>query len=145
MISHTLYSFHHMHYIWHLIYSVLCHIHYMCYITQWPCLWHQTLYVSVIFIWYGIRHSDVTTKPLCAFQTLCLTLHSMYFLHYTQYTNFLKRSECMSSQSLYMTPYALHVTSHPHFMTPHHFTYDVKSSISNNTSILSDLTSTVYV
>ena len=31
--SHALYSLHHTHYIWHLLYSVWCHIHYVCYIT----------------------------------------------------------------------------------------------------------------
>ena len=41
--SHALYWLHHTPSIWHLIYSVWCHVNYMCHITQWPYLWHQTL------------------------------------------------------------------------------------------------------
>ena len=86
MTSHALYSLHHMHYIWHLIYSVWCHIHYVCYITQWLYLWHQTLYVYDLFTLYGIMHSVMTTQPLCAFTAtipditlnVFLTLHTMY-------------------------------------------------------------------
>ena len=44
-----------------------------------------------------------------------------------------------------MTPYTPHMTSHPLFMKSHHFIYDVKFTISNITSSLSDLTSTVSV
>ena len=42
-----------------------------------------------------------------------------------------------------MTPYALHITSPPHFMASRLFIYDVKSTISIITFTLSDLTSTV--
>ena len=38
-----------------------------------------------------------------------------------------------------MTPYAQHITLHPLFMKSHHFIYDVKSTMSNITSSLSDL------
>ena len=85
MTSHALYSLQHPHYIRHLIYSVWCHIHYVCYITKWHYLWHQTLYVYDIFSLYGIRHSVMTSKPLCAFTatmpditlSVFLTLHTM--------------------------------------------------------------------
>ena len=43
--------------------------------------------------------------------------------------------------SICMTPYAPHMTSHPLFMKTHHFIYDVKSTMSNISSSLSDLTS----
>ena len=45
-------------------------------------------------------------------QPLCLTLCSMYFWHYTECTNFMKRRECMSSQPLYV--------SHPMHCIWHH-------------------------
>ena len=34
--------------------------------------------------------------------------------------------------SICMTPYALHMTSHPLFLTSHHFIHEVKSTISNH-------------
>ena len=87
----------------------------MCYITQCPYPWHQTLYVYVIFTLYGIRHSVRPQNHCVPSQPLCVILDSMYFWHYTQCTNFLRRSKCMSSESLY-------VWHHMH-------TYDITSTL----------------
>ena len=102
MTSHALYSLHHTHYIWQLIYSVWCHIHYVCYITQWLYLWHRTIYVYDTFTLYGITHGVMTTQPLCAFTATMPDIILSVFWHYTKCTNFMKRSECMSSQPLYV-------------------------------------------
>ena len=129
MTSHALFSFHHTHYIWYLIYSVWYHIHYVCNITQWPHLWHQTVYVYVIFNWYGIRHSVMTTKPLCAFPGTMpdVTLNVFLTLH-TMYQFFEKKWMYVITASICMTPYALHMTSHPLFMTSHHCSYHITST-----------------
>ena len=115
MTSHALYSLYHMHYIWHLIYSVWCHIHYVCYITQWLYLWHQTLYVYDIFIYMASGRVLGPENHCVPSQPLCLTLYSVYFSHYTQCTNFMKRSVCISSQHL------LYDTIHT--------TYDITSTL----------------
>ena len=127
MTSHTLYSLCHTHYIWHLIYSVWCHIHYVCYITQWLYLWHQTLYVYDIFI-YMASHTVLSPHNHCVpSQPLCLTLHSVYFRLYTQCTNFMKRSECMSSQHLYVWHHTHYIWHHIHSLW-HHTTLFLISS-----------------
>ena len=129
MTLHALYSVHHMHYIWQLISSVWYHIHYMCYITQWPYLFHQTQYVYVIFSWYGIRHSVMTTKPLCAFPDNMpdITLNIFLTLN-TMYQFFEKKWLFVITVSICMTPYAIHMTSHPLFMTSHHLSYHITST-----------------
>ena len=127
MTSHALYSLNHTHYIWHLIYSIWYHIHYACYITQWLYLWHQTIYVYNIFIWSGITHSVMNTQPCVPSQPLCLTLHSVYFWHYRQCTNFMKRSECMSSQPLYIWHHMHNIWHHIHSLW-HHTTLFMTSS-----------------
>ena len=48
----------------------------LCYITQWPYLWHQTLYGYVIFTWYGIRQ--------CYDHKTIVCLPSHYAWHNTQ-------------------------------------------------------------
>ena len=127
MTSNALYSFHHTHYIWHLIYSVWCHIHYVCYVTQWPSLWHQTLYVCDIFTLYGNTHSVMTTQSVCAFTatmpvitlSVFLTLHTMY--------HFMKRSQCMSSQPIYVWHHMHYIWHHLHALW-HHATLFMMSS-----------------
>ena len=88
----------------------------------------------------------MSTQPLCGFITTMPDITLIVFLTLqTMYQFYEKKWMYVITASICMTPYALHVTSHPLFTTPHHFTYDVKSTISNNTSTLSDLTSTVSV
>ena len=146
MTSYALYSLHHTHYVWQLIYSVWCHIHYVCYMTQWLYWSHQTLNVYDIFTLYGIMHGVITTQPLCAFTaTLPDITVSVFFTLHTMYQFYEKKWMYAIKASICMTPYALHMTSHPLFMTSHHFIYKVKSTISDITSSLSDLTSTVSV
>ena len=116
---HALYSVHHTHYIWKLISSVWCHIHYMWYITQWHYLWYQTLYVHDIFTLYGITHSVMTTHHCVHSHPLCLILHSKYFWHYTKCSNFMTRSECKSSQPLYVWQNKHYIWQHIHSLWYH--------------------------
>ena len=129
MTSNALYSLHHTHYIWHLIYSVWCHIHYVCFITQCLSLWHQTLYVYDIFTWYGITQSAVTTQPLCAFTATMpvITLSGFFTLH-PMYQLYEKKWMYVITAYICMTPYAIHMTSHPLFMTSHHWSYHITST-----------------
>ena len=60
-------------------------------------------------------------------QPLCLTLYSVYFCHYTQCTNFMKRSECMSSQPLYVWHHMHNIWHHIHSLW-HHTTLFMTSS-----------------
>ena len=102
-------------YLWH-------HRHYIHYITRIIYDISSTLY-DVTFTMcvtshnvsiYVIKHCMIMTYSLdmashtllwphnnCVpSQPLCLILYSVYFWHYTQCTNFMKRSECTSSQPL---------------------------------------------
>ena len=101
----------------------------ICYITQWPYLWHQSLYVYVIFTWFGIWHSVLTTKPFCSFSATMpnITLNVFLTLH-TMYHFFEKKWMYVITASICMTPYALHMTSHPLFMTSKHWSYHITST-----------------
>ena len=77
-------------------------------------------------------------------QPLCLTLYSVYFIHYTQCTNFMK-SECMSSQHLYVWYHMHYIWHHIHSFTSHHFIYDVEETISNLKPVKTAISSTLYV
>ena len=137
MTSHALYWWSHMQYIWHVIYSVWYHIHYICDITQCLYLWHHTLYVYDISTLYGITHSVMTTQPLCNFTTTMSDITPTVSVSSHPVDKF-HQAQCMSdlTATMCMTSYALHVTSHAQFRTSDHFMYDIRST-------LSDLTSTV--
>ena len=94
-----------------------------------PFYINQALYVYVIFTWYGIRHSVMTTKPLCAFPATMpdITLNEFLTL-YTIYQFFEKKWMYVITASICMTPYALHMTSRPLFMTSHHCSYHITST-----------------
>ena len=117
----------------------------MCYITQWLYLWHKTLYVYDIFTWYGITHSVMTTQPLCAFTatmpdiTLSVFLTLVYltntfwlsvFWHLVNkmYQFYEKKWMYVITASICMTPYSLHMISHPLFMTSYHCSYHIAST-----------------
>ena len=143
--SHALHWLHHTPYIWHLIYSVWCHIHYLLHHTMTLSMASNTICLCYIhLVWHQALFYDEKT-------ILCLPSH--YAWHYTQCIFDITQNVAILWQevnvshqaSICMTPYALHMTSHPLFMTSHHFIYDVKSTISNITSTLCDLTSTVSV
>ena len=127
MTSHALYWWHHMHYIWHVIYCVWYHIHFMCGITQCLYLWYHTLSVYDISILFGITHSVITTQPLCIFRatmsditpTVSVSSHPVDQFYHTQFM-------CDITDNMCMTSYALHVTSHSQFRTSHHFMYDIR-------------------
>ena len=126
------YSWHHMHYIWHVIYSVLYHIHYMCDITKCLYLWHHTLYVFDISILYGITHSVMTTQLLCNFTATMSDITPTVSVPSHPLDQFYQ-TKCMYdiTATMYMTSYALHVTSHPQLRTSHHFMYDIRSTLSD--------------
>ena len=148
------------HSLWH-------HMHYIHYITGIIYDISSTLY-DVTFTMcvtahndsiYDIKHSMFMTYSLymasCTVlwphnhcvpsQPLCLTLPTVYFWHYTQCINFMKRSECMSSQPLYVdticTTYD--ITSTLYDITPLYLWR--QSTLSNITCTLSDFMSTVSV
>ena len=137
MTSHALYWWHHMHDIWHVIYCVWYHIHYMCDITQCLYLWHHTHYVYDISTLYSIKHSVMTTQPLCNFTAPMSDITPTVSVSSHPVDQFYQ-SQCMYdiTATMCMTSYALHVTAHPQFRTSHHFMYDIRST-------LSDLISTV--
>ena len=89
------------------------------YITQWPYLWHQTLYVYDIFIYMASSTVLWPHNHCVPSQKLGLTLHSVYFWHYTQCTNFMKRSEYMSSQHLYVWHHMYYIWHHIHSLWHH--------------------------
>ena len=127
MTSHVLFWWHHMQYIWHVIYCVWCHIHYMCDITQCLYLWHQNS-MFVTYPLYMTSHTVLWLHNYCVTsQPLCLTFHSVYFWYYTQCTNFMKRSECMKSQPLYVWHHMHYIWHHNHSLW-HHTTLFMTSS-----------------
>ena len=103
----------------------------------------------------------MTTNHCVPSQPLCLILHSKYFGHYTKCTNFLTRSECKSSQPLYvwhhidnirhhihslwhhttlfLTSSPLYLTSHPLYVTLHPL------YLYNHTHSINDITATLYM
>ena len=91
--------------------------HLLCMMSYSLCVLHHTMDLSMasntICLYYSHDMASGTVlwpqNHCVPSQLLCLTLHSMYFWHYTQCTNFLKRSECISSQPLY-------VWHHMHYM-----------------------------
>ena len=107
------YSWHHMHYIWHVIYCVWYHIHFMCDITQCLYLWHCTLSVYDISMLFGIIHSVMITQQLCNFTatmsditpTVSVSSHRVDQFYHTQ-------CMCDITATMCMTSYALQVTSH---------------------------------
>ena len=138
MTSHALYWWHHMHYVWHVMYCVFYHIHYMCDIIQCLYFWHHTLYVYDISTLYGITDSFMTTQTLCNFTATMCDITPTVSVSSHPVDQFYQ-THCMYdiTATIYMTSYALHVTSHSQFRTSHHFMYDIRST-------LSDLTSTVF-
>ena len=118
----------------------LCVLHHTMTLTMTSntiCLWHIHL------IWHHAQCYDHTT---------IVRFHSHYGWDYTQCifditqsTNVMKKVKvCHHSLYMYDTICTKYDT-HPLFMTSLHFIYDVKSTISNITSNLSDHTSNVSV
>ena len=141
---------HYIHYLTCIIYDISTTLYDvtfpMCVTSHNGSIYDIKHYVYDIFTWYGITHSVMTTRPLCAFTAIMpdITLSVLLTWH-TMYQFYEKKWMCVITTSICMTPYALHMTSNALFMTSHHFIYDIKSTISNITSIISDLTDTVSV
>ena len=80
----------------------------LCMMSHSLCVLHHEMTLSMTSNTMFMRYSlDMASRTVlrqhnhCVpSQPLCLTLHSVYFGHYTKFTNFMKRSECMSSQPL---------------------------------------------
>ena len=110
----------------------------MCDITQCLYLWHHTLYIYDISTLYGITQSVMTTQSLCNFTVtmsdittnVSVSSHPVDKFYQTQCIYDITATMCMTS-------YVLHVTSHPHFRTSHHFIYDIRSTLSVLTSTVS--------
>ena len=96
---------HYIHYITRIVYDILSTLYDVTFTT---CVTspNDSIYVikHYMFMTYSLVMASCTVlwphNHCVPSQPLCLTLHSVYFWHYTQCTDFMKRSECMSSQSL---------------------------------------------
>ena len=132
MTSHALYWWQHLNSIWHGIYCVWCHIHYMCDITQCLYLWHHTLYVYDISTLYGITQSVVTTQQLCNFTATMSVITPTVSVSSHRVDQFYQK-QCMYDiiATMFMTSYAVHITSHAQFRLSHHFMYDIRSTLSD--------------
>ena len=117
MTSHALYSRHHMHYIWYVIYCVWYHILSMYDCSQCLFLWHYTLYLYDKSTLYGIKHS-VMTIQWCTSQPLCLISHTMYCV-------------ITSNVSVFSNP--VYVCHHLHYM------YEIICNTYDITSTLYDI------
>ena len=104
------YLWHHMqyiHYITVIIYDISCTLYDVTY-TMCVTSHHDSIYdiKPYMFMTYSLDMASCTVlwphNHYVPSQPLCLTLHSVYFWHYTQGTNFMKRSVCMSSQNLFV-------------------------------------------
>ena len=97
MTSHALYSWHHSHGIWYFIHCmfITCSLDMASRTVLWP------------------HNHCVPSQPLC------LTLHSVSFWHFTQCSNIMKRSVCVSSQPLYVWPHMHYIWHHIHSLWHH--------------------------
>ena len=139
---------------------------YALYMTSHPRFMTSQHYMFMLYSLDMASGTDLWPQNHCVpSQPLCLTLHSMYFWHYTKYTNFLKRCECLSSQPLYVwhpMHYIWHhihslwlhsievITLHPLHSWHHtpniwHNTYGNMNVISAIRPTISNTTSTVFV
>ena len=133
------------------LYYLWLHMHYIHSITRIIYDISSTLY-GVTFTMcvtshngpiYGINHymfmihsHDISSGTVLwphihcvASQHLCLTLHLIYFWHYTKYNNFFeKKWMYVITASICVTPYAQHMASHPLFMTSPHCSYHIIST-----------------
>ena len=161
------YLWYHMHYI-HYITCVIYDISSTLYdVTFTMCVTshNDTIYdiKPYMIMTYSLDMASRTVlwphKHCVPSQPLCLTLHSKYIWHYKQCTNFMERSECKSSQplyiwhhmhyiwhhihsllhhiSLFMTSSPLYLTSHPLYLTSHPL------YLCNHTHSINDITATL--
>ena len=117
-------------------------------------------YMFMTYSFYMASHTVLWPHNHCVpSEPLCLTLHSVYFWHYTQCTNFMTGSECKSSLPLYiwhhmhyiwhqihslwhhttlfMTSSPLYLISHPLYLTSHPL------YLCNHTLSIKDITATL--
>ena len=114
---------HYIHYITRLIYDISSTLYdvtfTMCVTSHNDSMYDIKHYVYDIFTWNLLTHRVITTHPLCAFTAIMPDINSVYFWHDTQCTNFMKRSECMSSQPLYVWPHMHYIWHHIHSLWYH--------------------------
>ena len=123
-----------------------CHL--LCIISHSLHVWHHTMPVSMTshtlclwhihFIWHHTQCYDNTATMSDITPSVSVSSYAMYQFYQTQ---------CMYdiTATIYITMYAPHMTTHPHFMTSHDFIYDMKPTTSDITSTIPDLTSIVSV
>ena len=116
------YLWHHMHYI-HSITRIIYDISSTLYdVTFTMCVTSHNDPINgnnhYMFMIYSLDMASGTViwpnNHFVPSEPLCLSLHSMYFWHFTQCTNFLKSSECMSSQPVYVWDRMHYIWHHIH-------------------------------
>ena len=107
MMSHSLYVLHHTMTL-SMASSTIC----LCYIHL---IWHQTQCYD---------HKTIVCLPS---HLPDITLNVFLILH-TMYQFFEKKWMYVITPSICMTPYAIHMTSHPLFITSHHWSYHITST-----------------
>ena len=117
--SHTLYMTSHL----------LCMVTFtMCVTSHNDSLYEIKPYMFMTYLGDMASHRVLWPHNHCVpSQPLCLRLHSVYFWHYTQYTNSMKRSECMSSLPIYVWHHMHYIWHHLHTLW-HHTTLFMMSS-----------------
>ena len=87
----------------------------MCDTSHNASIYDIKQYMFMIYSLYIASRTVLWPHSHCVpSQPLCLTLHSMYFWHYTQCTNVMKRSVFMSSQPLYVWHHMHYIWHHIH-------------------------------
>ena len=134
--------------------------HLICMMSHSLCVLHHTMTLSMesntICVCYGIRHSFMTTKPLCAFPATMPDVTFNVFWHYTKCTNFLKRCEWLSSQPLYVWHQKHYIWHHIHSLWLHtfevitlhplhswHHTPNIRHNTYFNTNVISAICPTI--
>ena len=120
------YLWHHMtyiHYIWNIMYDISFTLYdvtfTMCITSENDSIYDIKPYIFMTYSLYMASHTKLPHSHCVRSQPLCLTLHSMYFWHYTQCTNVMKRSICMSSQPLYVWHHMHYIWHHIHSLWYH--------------------------
>ena len=113
-----------IHYITHIIYdisSTLCDVTFsMCVTSHNDYIYDIKPYMFMTYLLYMASRTVLWPNSHCVpSQPLCLILYSMYFWYYTQCTNVMKRTVCMSSQPLYEWQHMHYIWHHIHSLWYH--------------------------
>ena len=110
----------------------------LCVTSHNACISDMAHSVYDISTLYGITHRVMTTLPLCNFTATMSDITPTVSGSSHPFDQFYQ-AQCMYdiTATMCMTSYALYVTSHKQFRRSHHFMYDIKSAVSDLTSIVS--------